>query len=92
MQPDNRYLRYGRLPIAGSGTLSYIATGLSLHMLPAPNLGFVYLPALLWVALATVLTALLGAMAAHRMKVEALRKLFAVLLLLPATKLLLKVF
>ena len=78
-------------PIAVGGTLGYIATGLSLHTLPAPNLGFVYLPAMLWVILATVFTAPLGAMAAHRMKVGLLRKLFAVLLLLLATKLLLKI-
>ncbi|HEY6096308.1 MAG TPA: sulfite exporter TauE/SafE family protein [Gallionellaceae bacterium] len=78
-------------PIAVGGTAGYIATGLSLSTLPAPNLGFVYLPALLWVALATVSTAPLGAKATHHMKVELLRKLFAVLLLALATKLLLKV-
>ena len=77
-------------PIAVGGTIGYIVTGMSDHSLPSPNLGFVYLPALLWVALASLLTAPLGAIAAHRMKVELLRKLFAVLLLLLATKLLLK--
>jgi uncharacterized membrane protein YfcA len=65
---------------------------MSLHSLPTPNLGFVYLPALLWVAFASVITAPLGAMAAYRMKVGLLRKLFAVLLLVLATKLLLKVW
>jgi uncharacterized membrane protein YfcA len=79
-------------PIAVGGTAGYIATGLSLHTLPAPNLGFIYLPALLWVALASVITAPLGAKAAHRIPVELLRKLFAVLLLVLATKLLLKVW
>jgi uncharacterized membrane protein YfcA len=79
-------------PIAVGGTVGYIATGMSLHSLPALNLGFVYLPALLWVALASVITAPLGAMAAHRMEVGLLRKLFAVLLLVLATKLLLKVW
>ena len=78
-------------PVAVGGTVGYIATGMSLHSLPTPNLGFVYLPALLWVALASVATAPLGAMVAHRMKVGLLRKLFAVLLLVLATKLLLKV-
>jgi uncharacterized membrane protein YfcA len=79
-------------PIAVGGTAGYIATGLSLHTLPAPNLGFIYLPALLWVALASVITAPLGAKAAHRIPVGLLRKLFAVLLLVLATKLLLKVW
>jgi len=80
-----------RLPVAVGGTLGYIATGMNLHSLPAPNQGFVYLPALLWVALASVTTAPLGAMIAHRIEVGLLRKLFAVLLLVLATKLLLKI-
>ncbi|CAG0938188.1 hypothetical protein GALLN_00144 [Gallionellaceae bacterium] len=78
-------------PIAVGGTLGYIATGMSLIMLPAPNLGFVYLPALLWVALGSLMTAPLGALVAHRMKLEWLRKLFAMLLLALATNLLAKV-
>ena len=78
-------------PIAVGGTVGYIVTGMSIHSLPAPNLGFVYLPALLWVALASVTTAPLGALTAHSMKVGLLRKFFAVLLLVLATKLLLKV-
>lgn len=78
-------------PVAVGGTLGYIATGLSNHMLPQPSLGFVYLPALLWVAAASVVTAPLGAMAAHRMEVGLLRKLFAVLLIALATRMLWKV-
>lgn len=78
-------------PIAVGGTLGYIAVGSHIDTLPEPHLGYVYLPALLWVALASMLTAPLGAKAAHRMKVELLRKLFAVLLIALATKLLLKV-
>lgn len=78
-------------PVAVGGTIGYIATGMNVHSLPAPNLGFVYLPALLWVALASLFTAPLGAMAAHRMQVGLLRKLFAVLLAILASKLLLEV-
>lgn len=78
-------------PIAVGGTIGYIAVGWNTLGLPDSHLGYVYLPALLWVAFATVLTAPLGAKAAHRMKVELLRKLFAVLLIVLATKLLLKV-
>lgn len=78
-------------PVAVGGTLGYIATGMNISILPAPNLGFVYLPALFWIALASISTAPLGAMAAHHIKVGLLRKLFAVLLLVLATKLLLKV-
>ena len=79
------------IPVAVGGTLGYIATGMGLTTLPAPNWGFVYLPALLWVALGSVITAPIGAIAAHRMQVGWLRKLFALLLLTLAAKLLLKV-
>jgi len=78
-------------PIAVGGSLGYIIIGSHLDTLPEPHLGYIYLPALFWGALASVITAPFGAKAAHRMKVEILRKLFAVLLLALATKLLLKV-
>ena len=78
-------------PVAVGGTIGYIVTGMNIHSLPAPNLGFVYLPALLWVALASLFTAPLGAMAAHRMQIGLLRKLFAILLAVLASKLLLEV-
>ncbi len=78
-------------PIAVGGTLGYLAIGWHIDALPGPHLGYVYLPALFWVALASVLTAPLGAKATHRMNVELLRKLFALLLIVLATKLLLKV-
>ena len=78
-------------PVAVGGTAGYVVTGMNLHSLPEPNLGFVYLPALFWVALASVTTAPLGAKATHHMKISLLRKLFAVLLIALATKLLLKV-
>jgi uncharacterized membrane protein YfcA len=48
-------------------------------------------PALLWIALASVIAAPFGASAAHRLKVGLLRKLFAVLLMAVATKMLLNV-
>jgi uncharacterized protein len=78
-------------PIAIGGTLGYISTGWGVYDLPAATLGYVYLPALLWTASASVLTAPLGAKAAHSMDIHLLRKLFALLLLALATKLLLKV-
>ncbi len=78
-------------PVAVGGTIGYIATGMDIALLPPYSLGFVYLPALLWVALASVITAPLGAKATHHMKMSLLRKLFALLLLVLATKLLFKV-
>lgn len=79
-------------PIAAGGTIGYIVAGMSFADLPAPHLGFVFLPALLGTAVASVLTAPMGAWAAHHMPVHLLRKLFAVLLLALAVKLLLKLF
>jgi len=78
------------LPIAIGGTIGYIATGLTLDTLPPNSLGFVYLPALFWVALASIVTAPLGAKATHRLPLKLLRRGFAVLLLVLATKMLWK--
>lgn len=78
-------------PVAVGGTAGYIATGLNTPGLPDFTLGYVYLPCLLWTAAASVITAPFGAKAAHQMNIVVLRKLFAVLLLVLATKLLLKV-
>jgi uncharacterized protein len=74
-------------PVALGGTLGYIVTGLNQPNLPSPHLGYVYLPAVFWVAFASVFTAPLGAKLAHRMDVGLLRKLFALLLIGLATKL-----
>jgi uncharacterized protein len=78
-------------PIAVGGTIGYILTGLGTPDLPDMSMGFVYIPAMLWVALVSVVTAPFGARATHYMNVELLRKLLAVMLLILATKLLLKV-
>jgi uncharacterized membrane protein YfcA len=78
-------------PIAVGGTLGYIASGTYRGTeLPAGSLGYVYLPVLLWMVIGTVLTAPLGASATHRMPVDKLRKLFALVLVVLATKMLFK--
>jgi uncharacterized membrane protein YfcA len=78
-------------PIAVGGTIGYIITGLHAANLPAPTLGYVYLPAMLSCAIVSVITAPLGAKTAHRTNVAMLRKLFAVMLIGLAIKLLWKV-
>ena len=78
------------LPIAIGGTLGYIMTGLTQHNLPPYTLGFVYLPALLLLAIGSALTTPLGARATHHLPIKLLRKGFAVLLLVLATQMLLK--
>lgn len=80
------------LPIAIGGTLGYIATGLTLDTLPPNSLGFVYLPALFLLATGSIFTTPLGAKATHRLPLKLLRRGFAVLLLVLATKMLLKAF
>ena len=79
-------------PIAVSGAAGYIITGLAQETLPPLSLGFVYLPALLWLAVASVSTAPLGARLAHRLPVERLNKIFAVFLYIIATKMLVGLF
>ena len=60
--------------------------------MPAYSLGYVYLPALLWLVIGTVLTAPLGAKTTHRMPVDTLRKIFALLLFVLASAMLTKLF
>ena len=64
-------------PIALAGTMSNIYYGMNTPGLPSGSLGFIYLPALLVVSLASVVTAPLGARTAHSMPVKTLRKIFA---------------
>ena len=73
-------------PIALSGAIGYVFMGMRVQDLPSYSLGFVYLPALVGVALASVLTAPYGARLAHRFPVGYLRKGFAVFLLIMAVK------
>lgn len=76
------------LPIAAAGTLGYVHSGWSLD-LPAPHLGFVYLPALLGIAAASVVFAPLGAAAAHRLPTEHLKRVFGLFLAIVAVLLIL---
>jgi len=75
-------------PIAAAGATGYIANGWALGTLPAYSLGFVYLPALAGLVVASMLTAPLGARLAHRLPVAKLKKFFAALLLVLGTRML----
>ena len=79
-------------PIAAAGTVGYIANGWMLETLPAYSLGFVYLPALAGLVVASVLTAPFGARLAHRLPVARLKKFFALLLYLLGTRMLFSLF
>ena len=68
-------------PIAVAGTVGYIANGImQTQPLPDNSLGYVYLPALVWLVLASMLSAPLGAKMTHATQTATLRKIFMVLL------------
>ena len=67
-------------PVALASTAGYVIGGWS-QPAPLPGvLGFLYLPALVVIALASVAVAPLGARAAHALNVRQLRQIFAVML------------
>jgi len=74
------------VPVVLVGTIGYIATGLTAPGLPAHAIGFVYLPALLALVLASGPAALAGAHLAHRLPTTVLKRIFAVLLYVLATR------
>ncbi len=76
------------LPIAFFGTLGYIWNGWGEAGLPAWSVGYVYLPALLWVMAGSVVAAPVGARLAHRLPVATLKRIFAGVLVLLAAKML----
>jgi uncharacterized membrane protein YfcA len=67
-------------PIALAGTLGYIWAGKNLQDMPPGSFGYLYLPGLVIVSLASVCTAPLGARTAHRMNIRPLKKVFASIL------------
>lgn len=79
-------------PIALSGTVGFVATGLGDTALPPYSLGFVYLPALAGVIVASVLVAPLGAATAHRLPTRWMKRISALLLYAIATKMLVRSF
>lgn len=79
-------------PIALAGTLSNIYFGTQEQGLPAGSLGFIYIPALLVISLASVTTAPLGAKTAHNLPVKTLKKIFALVLFALAAYMFYKAF
>ena len=75
-------------PIALAGTTGYVLHGMRTAQLPPGSLGFVYLPALAFVAAASMSTAPLGARLAHRLPVRRLRMVFSLVLLAFAVRML----
>jgi uncharacterized membrane protein YfcA len=79
-------------PIAAAGTVGYVATGLVEVGLPPASVGYVYLPALVGISVASMLTAPLGARLAHSLPTKRLKQFFALFLLFLAVRLVWKVW
>ena len=77
-------------PIAVANVLGYVVSGQSVQGLPAGSFGYIWLPALVVIALCSVLTAPLGAKAAHNLPVKKLKRVFASILYLLAAYMLWK--
>lgn len=67
-------------PIAAAGTVGYIIAGLRQRDLPPYTVGYIYLPALAAIVVASMLVAPLGVRVAHALPVARLRRVFAGLL------------
>nr|WP_275983103.1 sulfite exporter TauE/SafE family protein [Propionivibrio soli] len=79
-------------PIALGGSLGYVFNGWDHAALPAWSLGFVYVPALIWMVVPSMLAAPFGAMLTHRLPVATLKRVFAGLLIALAVRMLWKLF
>ncbi|GEM_PF-38068 len=76
-------------PIAFAGAAGYALNGMmAASSLPPYTLGFIYLPALAGIALASILTAPIGARLAHTLPVATLKRIFALLLVVMGIKML----
>ena len=73
-------------PLAVAGSLGYALAGWSVAGLPSWSIGFVYVPALVGISVASMLLAPLGARLAHRLPATGLRRIFAVVLAAMAAK------
>jgi uncharacterized membrane protein YfcA len=67
-------------PIALANALGYVVSGLGLTDLPPYSLGYIWLPGLVVIASCSVMTAPVGAAAAHKLPVKRLKRIFASIL------------
>lgn len=74
------------LPIALFGTLSYVYNGYGSPKLPEYSLGYIYLPALLGVALTSVFFARIGVKISQKIQQGPMKKGFAIFLMFVAAK------
>ncbi len=77
------------LPIALAGAIGYMVSGLNVSNLPSHSLGFVYLPAFVIIATASLISAPVGAVLVQKLSIKKLKKIFALLLIVIGIKMLL---
>jgi uncharacterized membrane protein YfcA len=77
-------------PIALANAIGYVIAGQGLKDLPTGSFGYIYLPALVVIALVSVLMAPVGVKAAHALPVKSLKRVFAGLLYMLAAYMLYK--
>jgi uncharacterized membrane protein YfcA len=73
-------------PLAFAGTAGYVVSGWSASKLPEHSVGFVYLPAALWIVITSVALAPVGAWVAHQTQGKVLRRVFAIVMYVLALK------
>lgn len=74
------------LPLSVVGAAGYAISGTGVPGLPAPSLGFIYLPAAVGIALAGIFGAPLGVKLAQRLPIPVLKKCLAVVLFVVGVK------
>lgn len=77
-------------PIALANAAGYVVSGQDVANLPANSVGYIYVPALVVIACASVLMAPLGVRAAHALPIASLKRVFAGILYLLAAYMLWK--
>jgi uncharacterized membrane protein YfcA len=77
-------------PIALANVAGYIVSGQNVQNLPAYSFGYLWLPALVVIALCSVLMAPIGASTAHKLPVKQLKRVFACVLYVLAAYMLYK--
>ncbi len=77
-------------PIAVANVSGYVVSGLNVQSLPVGSFGYIWLPALVVIAVCSFLMAPLGARAAHSLPVSKLKRIFASVLYVLAAYMLYK--
>ena len=74
------------LPLAITAAVGYIVTGWGTESLPVNHIGYVFWPAMVAIAIGSMLTAPVGAYLAHKLPTKVIKRIFAVLLIIVAVK------